>query len=434
MRNNEMKHFYLICLVLTLLFGLSHVMALPYAYKPINNHQLLMIDSTTGKVKATFPVAGLPYVYVPTGNQEVSIVNTTTGNVETIIPMDITAPLPEGAEPIVEPIDNAISGYYLPLTKGKINVHLINHNKTLVLDNKTTKVRAILYRMEPILAWDAIVADFFLLRIFITGNGSGTIIAPQDSYSGGECLEIYCEERYTVVINETDFKIGFDMVRASQSLYRQGENCLGNACQEGNLLKDTIIITATPNADSILTKSDCVEKSFEKKDGFYYSVADCTIGFDLDYPQLSSHTIDAKVNLTETTAIFVGGISTENNSPQKEVIHNLSTNLAIRGIITVPSEHLEQTKTDILVVAKHTLENGQKTFFMRKGDTIEIWDGNIAHLAAFQKDVFLAKRQLVEIYNGKLPEGRWEIYFGYRLQNNGMIIFNSEPLKVRVTP
>ena len=55
-----MKHFNPIFLVLTWLFGLSDVMASPYAYKPTDNHQLLMIDSATGKVKAKIPVAGLP--------------------------------------------------------------------------------------------------------------------------------------------------------------------------------------------------------------------------------------------------------------------------------------------------------------------------------------------------------------------------------------
>ncbi len=67
--------------------------------------------------------------------------------------------------------------------------------------------------------------------------------------------------------------------------------------------------------------------------------------------------------------------------------------------------------------------------FLKDGDI------NLAALVAAYQEVTLVENQPVALYQGVLSEQQahlW-IYFGYRLQHNGQIVFNGEqPIQVRI--
>jgi len=105
----------------------------------------------------------------------------------------------------------------------------------------------------------------------------------------------------------------------------------------------------------------------------------------------------------------------------------------IKGVIKVDSLHVEQS-ADILVVVGYAPFNAAEKFFMLDSNhAVQLWDGSLANLVAFESVESLVYTKVVTIYSSKLtPVGRLRIYFGYRL-DDGIIVFNaSQPISVVV--
>ncbi|OQW92741.1 MAG: hypothetical protein BWK78_00735 [Thiotrichaceae bacterium IS1] len=363
-----------------------------------------------------FAVASPPYSYQPTGKyNEVSIVNA-NGVAEATISLN----------------EKTIDADDQPIPIGDKLVKLSTSGKQFLVTNMETEtVEAILH---PVIdSEDSIVGDFFILRIFIVGSGTGIVIIPTSddclemssaeecqvtTYTSEECLALPCEEEY--FIDEDN-----------RSEERR------DPAKKRYSVKDNVIVTATPEPESTVIDLNCgsPQTDAETKEAVVTCIAKFKSEGVFGEVPISSSLLALE---GDTTATFSGNLSITDSSGFEKIgnviVLNPSAKVDINGTITVDLAHIEQV-ADILVLAGYApLENENRTFFMRTG-VIEVqpWNGNITSLSAFQTGVLLQREQPIEIYSGALLQGSWEIYFGYRLLNE-TIIFNGVPIKIQVKP
>jgi WD40 repeat protein len=145
---------------------------------------------------------------------------------------------------------------------------------------------------------------------------------------------------------------------------------------------------------------------------------------------LSEETGECKVN-----TFFRGGASLNGEDYQSTLTLLPSQRINIVGQIDVDTTHVGQ-KADILIVVGLLSEDSQILdswlMFDEKGQTLA-WDGKLASLVAAYENVSLAEKQSVEILQGLLGEGNLALFFGYYLQESGLIVFNGEQgIQVRI--
>jgi len=188
---------------------------------------------------------------------------------------------------------------------------------------------------------------------------------------------------------------------------------------------------------------------------------------------LTGKAIDFQGNRVSTNAKFSRGISVNGGTV---TVHS-SDQMDIRGVITVDSYHIGK-EADIIVVAGYKpISTGKELLFMfNKEGNILPWDGNLANLVAyketdllrdknkerFKQNLVLAPQRRVQIfpvtlsafrdneldtillgceerpstYSGLLndvPPGLLKFFFGYRLKDDGTIVYNSESINIRIT-
>ena len=134
---------------------------------------------------------------------------------------------------------------------------------------------------------------------------------------------------------------------------------------------------------------------------------------------------DALGQPLNTTITFSGGISVEGNSFEPELIRP-NDQVFVQGLITPDNDHIGQ-QADIIVIANYTPFSSaiEKTFFYllnHSGQFVEWKGADIDSLVAFRRKITLSETQLVNIYGGQLITGTVEIWFGYRLLENGTIV------------
>ncbi len=134
--------------------------------------------------------------------------------------------------------------------------------------------------------------------------------------------------------------------------------------------------------------------------------------------------MNAAAELIDSKAFFNGGIAVNNNIFNQETILNAGDSIVIEGFITVDDKHVGD-KADILLVASYKIISGEELFFMvGNGQNIQLWNGDVSALIAYEEIASLEKTHLIPIYEGKLNDiGIWKVYFGYRL-SDGTIVFN----------
>jgi len=337
------------------------------------------------------------YLYVPIDNNQISIRDAKTGKEMKKISMDITNP-PTDSEPIKASIDangNTVTGYITIIgDEDEIKVSSRDKGQLVISSsNKKHQNTIILDALESALDSYRSIQGLFLIRIRSRGRGRGRIITPSFNFVSKECVGANCQ-----------YKVNF-------------RNRNLNSVEK-------IVLSATADENSSVEDLRCTYEKVENKD--YEHLLDCSVEFNLIKTCQSYHDYDQLE--TNTAAIFRGGIYTDKDDyPQKDIKANNLINIC--GIMRVV-EHRGQN-ADILAVAMK-----QNIFYLleeaNSDDFQNIWDGNLANLYAFQKDVLLSEiRQKVNIYRGRLSEGLWYIYFGYRL-NDGSITFNTEALKIQI--
>ncbi len=207
----------------------------------------------------------------------------------------------------------------------------------------------------------------------------------------------------------------------------------------GELVSDTLVPPqANTNAKGeVSTRLETVETEGEYTvmatlDTDNQVIASATLSVTTPLPNLPSlgfgNALNASGVFLDSDAIFYGGIATNGNAFEPEAVLNLNDSVAVEGIIKADSGHLGET-ADILVVAgyKPNLPTSDEWYYMldQRGD-YQKWDGQMANLESFQRNVTLSKDVLVKMYGGKfIAEGQLKIYFGYRLPE-GVVVFNGD--------
>jgi hypothetical protein len=203
-----------------------------------------------------------------------------------------------------------------------------------------------------------------------------------------------------------------------------------------------------------------------------------TVSSPSDSGDIPGTAMDIKGNNIATKTIFKEDVSVKGDATT--VIRTTrSDQLDIRGIIIPDNEHVGK-EVDIIVVVgyKPHLEEQESFFMFGKEGQILPWNGNISDLVAFQdKDILkeisnsqeeelvtgpvvLTPERQVRIfpvtvsssfwedkevlfgcerpllYTGKLneiPPGFFRFFFGYRLREEGTVVFNSRGIDVIIT-
>ncbi len=134
--------------------------------------------------------------------------------------------------------------------------------------------------------------------------------------------------------------------------------------------------------------------------------------------------INEQSELINNNSIFNGGIAVNDTNFSQETIVNTSDSVVIEGFITVADEHIGDRADIILLASYNPLNNPELFFMVGSGQNIQLWNGDLNNLIAYEAIANLEKTQFIPIYDGKLSDvGIWKVYFGYRLEN-GTIVFN----------
>jgi len=145
---------------------------------------------------------------------------------------------------------------------------------------------------------------------------------------------------------------------------------------------------------------------------------------------------DALKNMTGLTVAFRGGASVNKQPYQATLATTPSKMVNIFGEIDIAEAHIGQ-EADILVVAgvlNDVSEAISQFLMLDSQEQLQVWDGEFVTLVGSKENVILSTTQVVNIYHGLIGPVRAQIYFGYRLKENGSIYFNGEqPIEVQVT-
>ncbi|RKZ36161.1 MAG: hypothetical protein DRQ49_18365 [Gammaproteobacteria bacterium] len=189
-------------------------------------------------------------------------------------------------------------------------------------------------------------------------------------------------------------------------------------------------------------------------------------------PNLIGNAIDSEGNPVSTDAKFSRGISVNGDT----VTVRSSDQMDIRGVITVDSNHVDKEAEILVVVGYKPASIEKESFFMfNKEGKILPWNKDIANLLAyeetdwlkndkgrFKQKIILAPERRVQIFPVTLsafraneldtillgceerpqtylgflndvPPGLLRFFFGYRLKEDGTVVYNSESVNVRIT-
>ncbi|EDN71532.1 conserved hypothetical protein [Beggiatoa sp. PS] len=164
-------------------------------------------------------------------------------------------------------------------------------------------------------------------------------------------------------------------------------------------------------------------------------ITDTTIAISLDdspCEPLNALGIDAVGNLIESNACFVGKVSLQGilQSNDRQLTRRESQTLRVSARIQVAPEHVAQP-AEILLVGAYSPSKAETMFYTRDEQTWFMWDEQISHLIIAQEHPVLPEIVDVFIFEGDLSfmPGEFTVYVGYRLLENGTIIYNGfEPI------
>jgi hypothetical protein len=155
----------------------------------------------------------------------------------------------------------------------------------------------------------------------------------------------------------------------------------------------------------------------------------------LELPILESAiAVNAQAEITNSEALFSGGISINNGPFEESATPTLSDGIDIRGRIEIAASHRGQVMDSLVVIVYQPLEDNAPVFLMlaENGDILP-WDFDMASLVTFQAFETPADVVDVSIAQEQLPAtGIIKIYVGYRLMD-GTVIYSPQTLDVTIT-
>ncbi|MCP4699432.1 MAG: hypothetical protein GY862_21680 [Gammaproteobacteria bacterium] len=140
--------------------------------------------------------------------------------------------------------------------------------------------------------------------------------------------------------------------------------------------------------------------------------------------------IDANGQTLSTNAGFAGGVTIDNSEYQKRTTLSPLQTGRISGEISVDTKHIGKS-ADILIGIVYTPPGSLPQVFMLddKGGAVLFESGP---LTAAAENVPLGTVKNIDIYEGPLPAGELDIYFGYRLEDGSITYNGGEAIHIDV--
>jgi hypothetical protein len=129
-----------------------------------------------------------------------------------------------------------------------------------------------------------------------------------------------------------------------------------------------------------------------------------------------------------------GGIQVNSGTRQNKVVQKLSDEVDITAKLTINTDAYVGQAADLVVYAIYTPLNSTASlnFMLNESGVPILQEGT---LAAFKSNVTLSKTQDISMYKGKfIGTGRLQVYCGFRLKKDGIVIANSTPIDIMINP
>ncbi|MDM8568779.1 hypothetical protein QUF50_04560, partial [Thiotrichales bacterium HSG1] len=244
-----------------------------------------------------------------------------------------------------------------------------------------------------------------------------------------DIFKVIAGNNQTITTGKTSANISFQLIDAFNN------NISGRTVNFQMLAPDSSVIdSSTANSDingiviirlqPVSVKGNYIIEATTDND----KTAQATVQVLMAIPILPSLkfgvTFNKEFELIDSKDIFYGGIAVNSGDFSQETVLNSGDSVIVQGFINVADEHVGK-KADIILVANYKPLNDEELFFMvGEGLNIQVWNGDLNSLVAYETAINLEKNHIVSIYEGKLNDiGTWKVYFGYRLQD-GKIMFN----------
>jgi len=140
----------------------------------------------------------------------------------------------------------------------------------------------------------------------------------------------------------------------------------------------------------------------------------------------------ANSQFVATNAQFKPSIKTQTGLYSNDAIFTQSDEITIATTFRPDTAHIGQN-ADLLTVAMFTPMGATQPLMFMRDETggWQNWDGYFNTLTAVQVQQTLRNNQKLNVYQGTLPAGRFQISVGYRLQD-GTIVFNEQAIDFSV--
>ena len=133
-----------------------------------------------------------------------------------------------------------------------------------------------------------------------------------------------------------------------------------------------------------------------------------------------------------TNAQFKPSIKNKNGRHGNGAVFAQSDEITLGATFQPDSAHIGKN-VDLFTTATFTPMGGNQQMMFKRDETgaWKKWDGDLDNLTATQTKQQLRKNQRLNIHQGQLPAGRYQVSMGYRLQD-GMVILNGQPMDFSV--
>ncbi len=140
-------------------------------------------------------------------------------------------------------------------------------------------------------------------------------------------------------------------------------------------------------------------------------------------------------NLFNTNVLFWGGAKVTGQDYTTTLFAQPTQIVKVFGEIHVDPKHVGKTADILMVVSMVNGDNEVNPMFLMLDnyEQMQTWNGDFATLVGIREDIVLPEIQLLETFHSFSEPANLQIYFGYRLQEDGFIYFNGEqPINVWV--
>gem|GEM_PF-2038134 len=153
-----------------------------------------------------------------------------------------------------------------------------------------------------------------------------------------------------------------------------------------------------------------------------------------ELPALGAVAISATGEMAVTATSLSGGISIDKGEFQTEAtVKQLTDSIDIHGRITVDPLQVGKLADIVVYATYQDSEDDQPTYLMFDSKrNLLPWDQTPATLVPLENGVELSFTQPVVLYQGVFFSGIFKITFGYRLQEDGMLVHSEQPVTVVV--